>query len=54
MSRDKQIEEMAKTMCFQADSCTVKSCLQVNCEKLGLPKPLTTQATARQRKSLRI
>ena len=40
MSRDKQIEEMAKTMCFQADSCTVKSCLQVNCEKTWLAEAL--------------
>ena len=40
MSRDKQIEEMAKTMCFQANSCNVKSCVQVNCEKTWLAEAL--------------
>jgi hypothetical protein len=40
MNRDKQIDEMAKVMCFQADSCTVKSCVQVNCEKTWLAENL--------------
>ena len=38
--KEKQITEMAKTMCFQANSCTVKSCVQVNCEKTWLAENL--------------
>lgn len=38
--REKQIEEMAKTMCFQSESCRVKSCTEVNCEKTWLAEKL--------------
>ena len=40
MNRDKQIDEMARTMCFQRESCTVKSCTKVNCEKTWLAENL--------------
>lgn len=40
MSRDKQIEEMARTMCFQSESCTAESCTKVNCEKTWLAENL--------------
>ena len=40
MDKQKQIEEMAKTMCFQRDSCPVKSCIGVNCEKTWLAEAL--------------
>ena len=37
---DEKIDEMAKTMCFQRDSCPVKSCVGVNCEKTWLAEAL--------------
>ena len=40
MNKEKQIEEMARAMCFQRDSCTVKSCTKVNCEKTWLAENL--------------
>ena len=40
MSRDKQIDEMARTMCFQRESCPAKSCIKVNCEKTWLAEAL--------------
>lgn len=39
-NRDKHIEEMARTMCFQRENCTVKSCIEVNCEKTWLAEAL--------------
>lgn len=40
MNKDKQIEEMAKTMCFQRESCAVTSCTEVNCETTWLAENL--------------
>lgn len=37
------INEMSRDMCFQADSCTVKSCYKVNCEKTWLATNLLRQ-----------
>lgn len=39
-NRDKQIEEMARAMCFQRESCTVTSCTRVNCETTWLAENL--------------
>lgn len=40
MNGNKQIEEMARTMCFQRESCTAKSCTRVNCETTWLAEKL--------------
>lgn len=37
---DKQIEEMARAMCFQRESCAVTSCTKVNCETTWLAENL--------------
>ena len=34
------INEMSRDMCFQADSCTIKSCYRVNCETTWLAENL--------------
>ena len=40
MNRDKQIDEMARAMCFQRESCTAQSCTKVNCETTWLAENL--------------
>lgn len=33
MSKEKQIEEMARTMCIAGEICTTYSCIKMNCTK---------------------
>ena len=40
MERNRQINDMARAMCFQRESCTAKSCINVNCEKTWLAEAL--------------